>query len=168
MSETATKERKPYIERIVVKKMYDECPDTSWIGEFTNIEPTVEELESGKVIERESVGRLECRYFVPANPEYGYDELEQMESFNRGDWFFFGISAEARVMIPSIHPDSWKLETIDSGGLWGLESTMFTTELEECANEQVEELKQYIQELTKIDISNWDEIPVEVSEDIEY
>jgi hypothetical protein len=54
----ATKTSKPKIESITVKHMYDDSPDTSWLGEYTD------KWQSG-AIKRVNAGRNEYKYFVP-------------------------------------------------------------------------------------------------------
>ena len=41
-----------------------------------------------------------------------------MEALSRGDWYFMGIVAEARITLPG----SDVIQRITSGGLWGIES----------------------------------------------
>ena len=45
----------------------------------------------------------------------------RMESANRGDWCMVGVRAEAEISIPT-GPGYSTLQTIHSGGLWGIES----------------------------------------------
>jgi len=79
------------------------------------------------------MGRGEYRYFNPAfvsemsahDSEYSDKEnrkmarqvYDRMERLHRGDWYYFGIWAEAEVQTGSN-----VLQHISSGGLWGIES----------------------------------------------
>jgi hypothetical protein len=88
--------------------------------------------------ERGDMGRHEYRFF---NPSFNYIQADgsllapntaeevrkyvaqdyaRMESLYRGDWCYIGIKAEAKISIPSGNYST--LQTIHSGGLWGIES----------------------------------------------
>ena len=59
-----------------------------------------------------------------------------MESFNRGDWCFVGLRAEAEVQTGSD-----VVQRITSGGLWGIESDSGREHLEETQREELAQLK---------------------------
>lgn len=133
------------IDSIKVVHQYDDCPDTSWIGEYSNNwqEGAIDRQERG------DMGRNEHRYFIPAT-EYGEQDYKQMEALNNGDWHFIGIVVECVVSHPCSddprYPDvatSRRLETFTSGGLWGIESDSGDY-LEEVAQEQMTELKAHL------------------------
>jgi hypothetical protein len=113
------------------KDALDEAYDA--IGELID---SVDECDCD---EHGDMERNEYRYFNPSfnyvsstgkiqdglTPEdvrkYTRQDYERMESANRGDWCFLGIRAEAEISIPS-GPGYSTLQTIHSGGLWGIES----------------------------------------------
>jgi hypothetical protein len=69
----------------------------------------------------------EYNYFVPyAGGEepgtddykkYGLRDYARMEALSRGEWYFMGIIAKAKIIT-----ESGTVQTVRSGGLWGIES----------------------------------------------
>ena len=49
------------------------------------------------------------------------DDAERIAAFNNEDWSFVGIVAKATLHIP-IDGSSFRLLTVESAGLWGIES----------------------------------------------
>lgn len=49
------------------------------------------------------------------------DDAERIAAFNNEDWSFVGIVAKATLYIP-IAGSSFRLLTVESAGLWGIES----------------------------------------------
>jgi hypothetical protein len=138
---------------MAIRREYDTDADTSTLGKYTD------SLEPWNILRRESefIAKLpedmempekgrEYRAFKPyagGEPEgsdeyieYGMRDYERSESLNNGNWCFIGIYAEAHVQIAS---DC--VQTIRSGGLWGIESDSGKTYLAEIEGEQFEELK---------------------------
>jgi len=78
----------------------------------------------------------EYRYFNPNHENYKGDteenirkycrqDYERMESLNSGQWCFVGVRAEAEVFVlpkTSLAQSVATVQTITSGGLWGIES----------------------------------------------
>ncbi len=96
---------------------YDDCPDLSHLGEYTN------DGSAPGAIERENVGRGEYRYFVPAmtgeetgNPDSPRQDFERMEDYNRGEWNMTFCRAVAEVSIGGV------IQRVTSGGIGGVES----------------------------------------------
>ena len=134
---------------------YDESPDTSCIGEYTDkYDPFYFDREQGKMLktlERDrsyevpSPGR-EYRYFIPyaggETPgtqlyiQYGKQDLARMEGLHKGDWTFIGIKAEARVQL-----DGEIIQKLTSTGLWGIESDGGSPYLEEVEKEELSSLQ---------------------------
>ncbi len=105
------------ISKVSIKRIFDESPDTSYIGEYSAT------WKEG-AIDRKERGDMRCRdyrYFLPANPEYAEQEYARMESLCNGDFHFIGIRAEAEIQT-SDDGRHWLCNTISSGGLWGIES----------------------------------------------
>lgn len=88
----------------------------------------------------------EYRYFKPyggGEPEgsklyqqYGLQDFNRMESLSNGHWNFIGIIAKAEIQLA----DSDIIQTIRSGGLWGIESDSGNEYIEQVEREQLEEL----------------------------
>lgn len=96
----------------------EDQPDLSHLGEYTN------DGSKAGAIARENCGSREYRFFVPAmtgeetgNLESPRQDFERMEAYNRGDWCMIGICAKAEVVLTGN-----AVQTIHSGGLWGVES----------------------------------------------
>lgn len=121
-------------------------PDTSWIGEYTS-----KPGQDDRTIDREARGDMglhEYRYFVAAmgpdetgNPESVEADYRRMESLSRGDWGFVGIRAVAKLSV------NGTLQTVTSGGLWGIESDSGKDYFKEVEKEQIDELRATLAEL---------------------
>src|SRR4051812_18378841 len=111
------------VEEVTIRWEPDESPDLSWIGEYSNT-PKEGAIETGRS------GRY-YKYFNPANPEYGQQEFELMEKYERGDICSMGCWAEAEVSHPIEPKGHRRLETLSSAGLWGIESDSDKASLKE-------------------------------------
>ena len=167
------------IESVSVKHVHDENPDLSWLGEFIWKTPDKSDLNRGNIIPHETDRDGRC-YFVPQiNVENHRADLVKMgysrgtaESMAReyvkqdyrrlrdyGDgWVSLGIIAEAVVSYP-IGGGNRRLETLTSGGLWGVESDGGEY-LEEIEKEQINELKGHL-EAFGVDISDFGEMEIQ-------
>lgn len=153
--------KKATISEIVIRRMLDEDPDTSWLGKY------VTRWEPG-AIRRHNRGQRECEYFVPAIPyeehwkslrklgyskgesdrlarQYIYEDFRRMEALCRGDWYFMGIRAECTVQCPA-GPGWSRLQTFTSYGLWGIESDAGQEHIGEIEQDQLVDLKQHLQQ----------------------
>lgn len=169
------------IESIKVKRLLDEHPDTSCIGEYTD-DPNDWSIcrccgEYLTNCDDEHEIPRKCRnyrFFLPyAGGEkqgtadyqkYGKQDYDRMESLNGGNWCFIGVQAEAEVSYPVAGGSNGhrRLETFTSGGLWGIESDSDDDYLAETENEQLTDLVQHLShfniklDLSKIDIERID------------
>ena len=152
----------PKIEAIYIDAVYDEDPDTSCIGQyFDNPEDDYicrccgEYLcNVGEDHEIPPRGR-EYRFFKPyAGGEkegteeyykYGKQDFERMEGLQRGDWHHVGIVAKATILIPCLDGDSYRNEDLCSAGLWGIESDCDEASLKEISDDQIQELRDYLE-----------------------
>lgn len=150
---------KNHIESVRVETVVDESPDTSWLGDYSNSpknEFSIDRQELGRC------GRGKYRYFNPASVEkydanaswipadcadkraYWYAAMMQnaqkdfarMEALNDGQWHFLGIVAKAVV-----RSGNGVIQTLRSGGLWGIESDSGEKYLKSVADEQLAELR---------------------------
>jgi hypothetical protein len=113
--------------------------------------------------------RHEYRYFNPSfnyvdkhgkltdgnTPEevrkYVRQDYERMESLNAGHWCYIGIRATAEIAVSSVGIAGGALiQTIRSGGLWGIESD---SDKDHFAEVETEELAQLRVELKAIGFS---------------
>jgi hypothetical protein len=134
---TATARR---ILTVRIKREVDDSPDLSHLGEYTN-RPGGDEV----TIDREARGdksRHEYRYFVAAlsgaetgNPESVEQDYKRMEDYNRQGWCMVGVWAEADVQFSGD-----VVQTIRSGGLWGIESDSGAKYFTEVERDELGEL----------------------------
>lgn len=150
---------KAKIERIWFEVVTDTDADTSWIGKYTNdANPEAfirygehsgkQVKELGEDDELPNKGR-EYRFFLPAmtgeetgNPESPKQDYARMEALNDGQWRFIGIIAKAEI-----RSENGILQTLRSGGLWGIESDSGAPHLETVKQD---ELAQLTDELTSL------------------
>ena len=101
--------------------------------------------------------RREYAYFLPFAggmeqgtkdyQTYGMQDYNRAESYNNQNWHYMGIQAIANVSIDG------QIQTITSGGLWGIESDSDESYLKEVAQEEIENLKS---QLSKLGVT-WDD-----------
>lgn len=93
---------------------------------------------------------------------YGLGDFERAESYNNGQWHYMGMHAEAIVSYKLDHTpypmahNSRRLETLQSGGLWGIESDVDESHLREVAGEELADLKAHLEKFN-VDLSQWEE-----------
>jgi hypothetical protein len=144
------------ITRVYTETSVDAQPDTSWLGRFSDM------AEAGCIIRiGEHAGRFlqdlgdddelpnkchEYRFFIPVysnwegesdakKREYALHDWKRMEDLSKGEWCFVGVIAKAIVTsIPGT------MQTLRSGGLWGIESDSGKY-LDEVRTEQLQELR---------------------------
>jgi hypothetical protein len=142
---------------VEVRRMSDESPDTSWLGEFSNRADTQfaidhqERTGSNRVKQWFNPGTVEdfdpAASWIPAEVankrQYWHDAMTKnaeqdyarMCSLMDGEFEFIGIGAEAEVVVEGV------CQTIHSGGLWGIESDSDESYLREIEQEQLGELR---------------------------
>jgi hypothetical protein len=76
---------------------------------------------------------------------YGMQDYNRMEALNNGDFCFLGISAEAKVLT-STDGENWLINTLSSGGLWGIESDGEKSYIKDVEEEELEHLKDVLKE----------------------
>ena len=143
----------PQVTAVRIVQQLDADPDLSWLGEYKDAVPSG--VADWQVVDREAEGqrgRGERRYFVGGDnykgePEaeartYTLQDYERLESYDRGAWLMLGVSAEADVEVDS---DVGRIvQTISSGGLWGVESDGDDEHRREVAGEQLAELQEML------------------------
>lgn len=160
------------IDKVTVKWLCDESPDTSWLGEYSN------ESTPGAIINvGEHTGKFlyelgdddylpKCgrnyRYFIPyAGGEkpgskdfetYAKQDFARMEGLERGNWGFQGCIAKAELSYP-IGQGSRRLETVSSGGLWDIESDSDKEYLRSIEDEQLADLADHLGSLCGLEVT---------------
>lgn len=120
----------------------DDCPDLSLIGTYSN-----QPGDKDKTIDRKERGdqnRNEFQYFIATmsgddtgNPDSVAQDYARMEAYSNGEWCMIGIIAKAEVQTAR----NSTIQTIRSGGLWGIESDSDDDYFKEVADEQLSELR---------------------------
>lgn len=75
---------------------------------------------------------------------YCCEDYIRLKTFGE-DWWMSGIMAKAEIHT-SVHKDSWLIQSVRSGGLWGIESDCGDEYEMEVAEEQLSELKAVLME----------------------
>lgn len=123
------------IESVKVKWELDEYPDLSWLESSIN----------DGIVDS-------CRY---TQEEYDKDPeqvkkwiSQDMDRFNTygTHWVMYGCLAEAVVSYPISKQGDRRLETLTSGGLWGIESDSDDSYKTEVAKDQIEDLKSHLKQ----------------------
>ena len=80
-------------------------------------------------------------------PDISYLEQEdfkdRLEEYEAGHFNFIGIRARSEIEVNGV------LQTITSSGLWGIEDDSSEEYINEIRQEQIEELKEILEELRK-------------------
>jgi hypothetical protein len=75
------------------------------------------------------------------DPDEQNDYEERKEAYRRGDFSFVGVRAEAEITVDGI------LQTIVSGGLWGIESDSGDEYIKEVGGEEYTDLRRILKTL---------------------
>lgn len=165
------------VEEIKLIAIHDTNPDTSWLGKYHD-DPTddhsicrccgeyIEDLDDDH--EMPSRGR-EYRFFKPEArnekpgtddyKKYGKQDYARMEQISRGDVWFIGIRAEAELKVETNNGNSFRSETLSSSGLWGIESDSDDDYKKEIGNEQLSELRDYLESFgLEFEDEKWEEM----------
>ena len=73
--------------------------------------------------------------------KYALQDKKRLEAYYNDEWYFIGIQAKAKIRINGIS------QTINSGGLYGIESDSGDEYFDEVFEEQKEDLKNNLLEL---------------------
>lgn len=130
--------------KIEVKRIIDENPDLS----FLETTPEYHYGTNGsnwEHVSEEDRQKVIAQYGSIWNAciAYARQDNERLDAYNRGIWEMIGIRAVATVHIP-VSDNIAKIQTIDSGGLWGIESDSSKSYLQEIEREQIDEVKDYL------------------------
>ena len=121
------------VESVKINWIIDEYPDISYLESS---------IKNGVVDS--------CRYTqedYEEDPEqvkqWIRQDTQRLNSYG-DDWVNYGCMAEAVVSYPISKQGDRRLETLTSGGLWGIESDSDDSYKTEIAKEQIEELKDHL------------------------
>jgi hypothetical protein len=152
------------IDFIKIIRESDTDPDTSYLGKYgdefkpgcivVHDELFYEDVIKDKKYELPEKGR-EYRFFYPFEigekigskkyREFSLQNFKRMERLNSGDWGFISVSAEARLLT-SYDGKSWLINTISSGGLYGIESDSEESYIKSIEEEELDSLKDVLKE----------------------
>jgi hypothetical protein len=131
---------KARIESVRIERVVDTNPDTSSLGKYGNTATSPAAVDRE---ERGDCGRHEYRYFNPTmtgketgNSKSPEQDYQRMESLNRGEWCYLGIIAKAVIVSAG-----GIIQTIRSGGLWGIESDSDAGYFAEVERDELAQLK---------------------------
>ena len=120
---------KPFIQEIVIKHLVDEYPDLSYLEqEYKDCTPK-------------------------ENKKYQARDKARLDAFNNGDWYAMGIRAEADILVPLEllgyvgAKRNYQIVSVNSGGLWGIESDSDKQYIKDEEASQIEELKKLLKVL---------------------
>jgi hypothetical protein len=157
MADTKTQARRTTL-KITVEHIDDvfgnaELPD--YLGSFTD-SPEGVDLSTHTVLETPNSGlawvsyQKEYRFFVSSDNyidvepaerlKYAEQDLERMLRYLSGELSSIGIRAVATFTIP-VFGDSTMQQTVDSPGIWGIESDSEASELASVACDEIVELR---------------------------
>ena len=130
--------------KIEVKRITDEDPDLSFLE--TTPEGHYGIDGSGWVhVSEEDIKEIVEKYGSVWNAciAYAKKDKERLDAYNKGIWEMIGIKAVATIHIPT-GGDTVKIQTIDSGGLFGIASDSGDSDIQEAGRDQIEEVKKYL------------------------
>jgi hypothetical protein len=140
----------------------DNDPDLSYLGTYTDsltdgiiVRKYGQFYEDLSEIEEIPTKSTEYRGFKPSNmresendpnyKKYAIQDYERMEQINNGNVGFICISAEAEVLT-STDRKNWLINTLSSGGLYGIESDSDNSYIESVEKEELDQLKEVLKE----------------------
>lgn len=153
---------------ITIKELEDNDADLSYLGKYSN---NPGEMRNGKwipAIDRKALGHMrreQFRYFIPAmtedetgNPESIMQDYSRMEEYGVL-WGMVGIKASAQIQLSDNSP----IQTIESGGLWGIESDSSKEYLQSVKEEELFSLLNELRQL-EFNANDWtDKLPFSMS-----
>jgi len=77
-------------------------------------------------------------YFDSGDPAYRDQDRARREAYERGDFSFVGVRAEAQVVVEGV------TQTLTSGGLWGVESDSGEDYVEDAALQEYDALREIL------------------------
>ena len=130
--------------KIEIKRIVDENPDLSFL-ETTPEYHYGTDGSNWRHVSEEDKQRVISQYGSIWNAcvEYTKQDKKRLDDYNRGIWEMIGIRAVATIHIP-VNGDTVKIQSIDSGGLFGIESDSSDDYIKDIGREQIAEVKNYL------------------------
>lgn len=147
--------------KIEVKRIVDENPDLSYL-ETTPEHHYGENGSEWKHVSEEDIQKIIHNYGSIWNAcmVYAKQDKRRLDDYNKGVWEMIGIKAVATIHIPvdDKNDNTVKIQTIDSGGLFGIESDSDDSYIQDIGREQIAEVKNYLRILCVEGIDNCETI----------
>ena len=142
--------------KIEIKRIVDEHPDLSFLETTPEYHYGIDG-SNWKHVSDEDRQRVIAQYGSIWNAcmAYAKQDKERLDAYNRGVWNIIGMRAVATIHI-SIDNNIVKIQTIESGGLFGIESDSGDDYIEDIGRDQIAEVKKYLRILCVDDIDNCD------------
>ena len=94
------------------------------------------------------VGSTVVKHIPEECPDYSYlkqDEFkDRLDAFKHGDFYFIGIKVCTEILTSVDNGKTWLINTLSSGGLWGIESDSGDKYFKEIAEEEKSQLNQIL------------------------
>lgn len=120
MVDLKDKHEKPFVRRFIIRRIFDDNPDLSYLEQDYH--------ECGPV----------------DSAKYQAQDRARLEAYNNGEWVMKGVRAECEYLIPvNSVPPSYIIQTLTSGGLWGIESDSDEEYFKSVEQEELDQLKDY-------------------------
>lgn len=123
---------KPVLKRVWVEQVIDESPDLSWLET---------EMKDGKIISSARYTNDDIKTHGLAKvKKWIAEDHKRLDSYGT-EWVMTGIIAHAEVLIPKkTIPPSYQIVSLQSGGLWGIESDSDKSYLKSIKSDELEDL----------------------------
>lgn len=153
--------QKPVIESITIIHKIDDTPD------FSYLETTWEPKPHGKIkiISSMRYTQKEANEHPKLTKKYIQEDTERLNKINNGQIWQIGIYAQAEISVN--HGSYKRLDTLQSSGLWGIESDSSNESIKETEKDELADLKRHLQAFN-VDVSNFDEIAQKATVKDEY
>lgn len=140
--------------KIEIKRIVDENPDLSFL-ETTPEYHYGTDGSSWEHVSEDDRQRIIAQYGSIWNACVAYTkhDKERLDAYNRGIWEMIGIRAVAIIHIP-IDDNTVKIQAIDSGGLFGIESDSGDSYIQDIGRDQIAEVKNYLRILCVDGVDN--------------
>jgi len=101
---------------------------------------------------RAVLNQIYIKHIPDEDPDLSFLETDYQEDRKRlknygESWNMIGIKAYCTIYIPFGNGSYFLIQTLESGGLWGIESDSSKEYLEEIEKEQIEELREIMNKL---------------------
>ena len=115
--------------------------------------------QAGNTLEPPRIDRITLNVMVDTDADTSFLEQEEFselrESYHRGDYYFVGVRANADVSYAISNTDR-RIETLTSGGVWGIESNSGKDYIEgEVGKDELNDLKTHLERFG-VNTSNFD------------